>query len=86
MKADAPANAAFREKAPRGETGLFLRCEQLGEARRTNADGAETFQANQGSGRVSLEQQLRTYAVPKGSLEIAIASSNRCQLPPSICR
>lgn len=47
------ANPAFKEKAPRGETGLFLRREQLGEARWVNADDTETFQANQGSGRVS---------------------------------
>jgi hypothetical protein len=33
----------FKEKAPRGETGPFLRREQLGEARLANADDAETF-------------------------------------------
>lgn len=51
--ADAPQTPRSKEKAPRGETGLFLRREQLGEARCANADEAETFRANQGSGRVS---------------------------------
>lgn len=42
------ASGAFKEKAPRGETGLSLRREQLGEARRTNLDHEETFQAGEG--------------------------------------
>ena len=49
MSADAPQNVAFKEKAPRGETGLFLRREQLGEARWVNAGDTETFRTNQGA-------------------------------------
>jgi hypothetical protein len=37
----------FKEKAPRGETGPFLRREQLGEARHTNVYDAEAFQASE---------------------------------------
>jgi hypothetical protein len=58
-------NDTFKEKAPRGETGPFLRREQLGEAHLVNACDAETFQARSRGAR---EKVLARRAEPGDGL------------------